>query len=97
MLIGKRKKLAGCQKLNAVNDCDSFDVSMMLILVEAAQCELAHVEKTYMDAIASLKVQQSNSKYYKKKKMSKNHDGLEFDDEPPVFPTWSSIRDEPRN
>ena len=48
MLIGNRKKLAGCQKLKAVNDCDSFDLSMMLILVEAAQCELAHVEKTLL-------------------------------------------------
>ena len=56
-------------KLKAVNDCDSFDLSMMLILVEAAQCELAHVKKTYTDAIALLKVQQKNSKCYKKKKM----------------------------
>ena len=40
MLIDTRKKLAEYQKLKQeVKDCDSFDVSTVLILVEAAQCQ----------------------------------------------------------
>ena len=99
MLIGKRRKLVddvgGMQVLEdeKLEDADSFDLSMMSILVEAAQSKLTHVDAINSKLIALLRREKKNKKHYKKR----TENTSDFDDEPPTFPSWSSDRDDTSN
>ena len=98
MLIGMKRKLVdymGGKQLDDVKleNADSFDLSMMSILVEAAQSELTHVNTINAKLIALLRREKKNKKHYKKR----TENSSDFDDEPPTFPSWSSIRDETSN
>ena len=75
---------------NHVSRLDDLGLTMSLLLLQAAQSELMHIDKLNHDMTELLQKKQRNRKYYKKRKFRDEDIFVE----PPIFPTWTEICDE---